>query len=363
MKPLRPLSWRPLRLRLGLAALLLIALLALWHTPGRQALLAGYLAAWWFWLGLSLGALANLWVHDLTGGAWGAPLRPLLVAAARQLPWLALLFLPLLAGVHTLYRWSLPGYLADDPLLSAKRWWLAQPFFQWRAVLYLALWCWLGTLAAIQRESARRAALGLLAYGFSVSLAAVDWLMSLEPRWAASGFGLLIGVGQMLSGFAFTIVCCVWLLPLQPALRYRDLGNLLLMYVLSWAYLAFTQYLIIWAENLPYEISWYLPRLHTGWRGVAETLILLHFFLPLLILLFRQAKDAPQRLGAIAAVLLATHMLDCAWLVLPSLPGLPASANWFTLLWLALLGVVWLVGWRDDWRRLAPTAPQENDHG
>jgi hypothetical protein len=169
----------------------------------------------------------------------------------------------------------------------------------------------------------------LLAYGFSVSLAGVDWIMSLQPEWYSSVFGWLAGTGQMLTGLALAV-----LLIDRGAARKRlpDLGNLLMMYVLTWAYLAYVQFLIIWAADLPHEIAWYLRRGAPGWQAVAWALVAAHFAGPLCILLSRHAKTAPALMGVLAGVLLAAHLLDCWWLVLPSVEHL--TRHW---LWLAPL--------------------------
>lgn len=312
-----------------LSVLLLVLVLAGagWLLDPR-ALLACYLAAWWFVAGTLLGGLANVWLHQLTGGAWGDTIRAPLLRAARWLPLACLLFLPVLAGLHLLYPWS--GASGVEPATAFRRWWLDPVFFTLRSLAYLLLWsllAWIETRASAR--SAARAAACLLAYGFSVGLASVDWIMSLQPSWYSSVFGWLTGTGQMLSGMALAL-----LLIDRGAARARlpDLGNLLLMYVMTWAYLAYVQFLIIWAADLPREIGWYLQRSAPGWQALAWTLLAVHGAVPVAILLSRQAKQAPRLLGALAAGLLAAHVLDCWWLVLPSVQGM--TRHW---LWLAPL--------------------------
>jgi hypothetical protein len=295
-------------------ALLVLAMAGIAWRPDLRALLAGYLALWWFGIGALLGGLANAWLHQLTGGAWGETIRPPLLRAARWLPLGCLLFLPVLLGMHMLYPWA--GGQVPEPATDFRRWWFNPVFFIVRSVLYLALWsllAWIETRA--RSRSAGRAAACLLAYGFSVSLAAADWIMSLQPEWYSSVFGWLAATGQMLAGLALAV-----LLIDREAERKRlpDLGNLLMMYVLTWAYLAYVQFLIIWAADLPREIAWYLRRDTPIWHAVAWGLLALHGAGPLVILLSRRAKQAPRVLGVLAAVLLAAHVLDCWWLVLPS---------------------------------------------
>ncbi len=290
-----------------------------------RALLASYLAAWWFVAGALLGGLANVWLHQLTGGAWGETIRGPLLRAARWLPLACILFLPVLLGAPLLYPWQ--HGVPDGAFRQA---WLSPVFFTVRSVIYLLLWSVLAIVETRARtRSPLRAAVCLLAYGFSVSLAAVDWIMSLQPAWYSSVFGWLAGTGQMLTGLALAV-----LLIDRGAARKRlpDLGNLLMMYVLTWAYLAYVQFLIIWAADLPHEIAWYLRRGAPGWQAVAWVLVVGHFAGPLCILLSRHAKTAPALMGVLAGALLAAHLLDCWWLVLPSVDHL--TPHW---LWLAPL--------------------------
>lgn len=291
--------------------------------PG--GLLAAWLATWWFVTGALLGGLANVWLHQLTGGAWGEAVRAPLLRAARWLPLACLLFLPVLLGMHALYPW-LGHAPSGKPEEAFRDWWLSPGFFIARSIGYLLLWsalAWIETRS--RRRSAGRAAACLLLYGVSVSLAALDWIMSLQPHWYSSVFGWLAGAGQMLAGMALAVV-----LADREAIRVRlpDLGNLLLMYVLLWGYLSYSQFLVIWAADLPHEISWYLRRSSGLWKTVAWVLAATHLFAPLALLLARRAKKAPQVMGVLAGGLLAAHLLDCWWLVLPSVEGLTLRGLW-----------------------------------
>jgi hypothetical protein len=344
----------PLPLAVSVAALAIC--LAGVLVDARMAL-ASYLTAWLFALGLSLGALANLMLHALTGGRWGVPLYPALIVAVRLLPLLALLSIPLLVGADVLYPWA-SG--APHTLPAGKSWWLNRNFFMGRWIVYLLIWNVLGAAwlrawrAGRSAASAHRltviSAAGLIVYGFTMSLAAVDWIASLVPQWKSSGFGLLVITGQMLAAMAFSIAVAARRDEAGNGDMARqdgiDLGNLLLMYVLLWAYLAFTQFLIIWAENLPHEISWYVPRLQTGWRWLGVFLVIFHFFVPLLILLSRHAKRSPQLLGRLAIAILIAHLVDVVWLVLPSLRPGGLLLSWTDPAgWLGV-GGVWLSAWR-----------------
>lgn len=325
--------------------------------------LRSYLFAFLFCLGLSLGAMANLMLHELTGGRWGIPLRPSLKAATRLVPLNILLFVPLLFGLPILYTWI--GSTSAE--LAAKHWWLNTPFFLARAATYLLVWTllawrWLSIDARCgeTRPPALRrwSALGLIVYGLTISLAAVDWIMSLMPEWYSTTFGLLVGTSQMLSGLALGVLACSVArlnrgAPERPTPdSLQDFGNLLLTYVMSWAYLAFTQYLIIWAEDLPKETSWYIPRVQTTWRWLSVTILLLQFALPFALLLLRVVKRTSSYLAPVALTLLAGQLLFDFYLVAPAMEPTGFSLTWSDLL--APLAVVGL--WLAAWLRNLPTA-------
>lgn len=278
-------------------------------------LLALWLAAWWWCLGLVLGAYVNAWMHRLTGGGWGAPFVLLVPRLARAVPWLLLALLPVALGAGVLYPWAADrawlGALAHPGFPSA---WLSQPFFTIRLLAYAAGW-WLVTRPGLLATKGRTAA-ALVAHVLLTSLAAVDLLMSLVPGWYSTAFALVVMSVQALSGAALATLLAA---RAGLAAPWRDLGNLQLMWVMSWAYLAFMQFLIIWAENLPREIAWYLPRLGGGWQYAALALVIVQLVLPFLALLFRRVKDDPARLRWVAAWLLAATAFDTLWTVLPSL--------------------------------------------
>lgn len=328
-----------------------------------------YLFSFLFCLGLSLGALANLMLHELTGGRWGTALRRPWTAAARLIPLTAVLFVPLLFGLPLLYHWI--GSHSSE--VQPKLWWLNRPFFLVRAAVYFLLWIvvawrWLSLAERTQdpRPPALRrwSALGLIVYGLTLSLAAVDWIMSLMPEWYSTTFGLLIVTSQMLSGMALAVVGCTFLDTRRAAgaphaTTLPDFGNLLLMYVMSWAYLAFTQYLIIWAEDLPKETQWFIPRVQTSWRWLTLTVLILQFAIPFALLLFRVIKRAPRYLGLLALSLLMAQLLFNFYLVTPAL-----KPDGFTVSWsdpvavLAVVGV-WVAAWLMQFTAARPPQPAQ----
>jgi hypothetical protein len=290
-----------------------------------RILLAGWLAAWWWALGLMLGAFVNGWMSRLTGGRWGEPVQAAALAGRQALPWLLLALVPLALAHRWLYPWADPasGWLRDIARPGFLRAWLSPGFFIARLVVYAVAWWWITQPASLLHKA--RAAASLIVHVLLTSLAAVDLLMSLVPGWFSTAFGLVVLSAQALSGAALAVL---WThgapgeathRPVEADVPVsRDLGNLLLMWVMSWAYLAFMQFLIIWSENLPREIAWYVPRLQTGWAGVGLALVIVQLVLPFLALLMRGIKDQPRRLVRVAMLLLAATALDTAWTVLPS---------------------------------------------
>ena len=312
--------------------------------------MASYLVAFLFCLGLSLGALANLMLHEVTGGRWGVALQHPWTAAARLIPLNVVLFIPLLLGLAQIYPWV-------DHGLASNAWWLNKPFFLVRAALYFAVWSVLAWrwLAIAKRSPELRppalrrwSAIGLIVYGLTISLAAVDWIMSLMPQWYSTGFGLLIGTSQMLSAMALGVAACARREDSTAPSTFLDFGNLLLTYVMTWAYLAFTQYLIIWAEDLPHEIAWYLPRVQTSWRWLTLSVVALQFALPFVVLLSRSIKRNRRPLGGLAVLLLVAQLLFSFYLVFPAVKPAGFDVSWSNALVSIAVVALWLIAWRHN---------------
>ncbi|OZI60848.1 hypothetical protein [Bordetella genomosp. 11] len=340
------------RTRSGLALLalgiVLLALCGLGAVLDPRACLAAWLTAWWFWAGPMLGAQATLWLQRLTGGAWIAPIAIPLDRLRAAIPVLVVLILPVLAWPGPLYPWARPGWVdtAGEPAFRAV--WFSHAGMALRVLGCAALWSVLARLDGSGRSVARRAgyaAAGLLLYAFTISLAAIDLLMSLTPQWYSTAFGFVVLTAQLKAAMA----AGAWKGARGSSDAARgDLGNLLLMYVMTWAYLAFTQFQIIWAENLPAEISWYLPRLQGPWQIMGIALAVAGFAVPTALLLSRPFKRSVTGLRAIAALLLAVSLCETAWWVLPSVAAsVSASARpsgwhvaWMLALALAGMGLL-----------------------
>lgn len=335
----------------ALGVVLLIGCLIAGRMAPQQVLLS-YLFAFVFFTGLSTGSLALLLTHVLTGGAWGEALHTPLWAAARTLPLQALLALPLLLGLRVLYPWMAPALLAHDELLRAQSWYLNAVFFVARTCICFLLW--LIVLALFRRGTASPeraktlpglAAVGLIIYALTTLVAATDWMMSLMPHWHSSIFGMTVATGWMLGAAALAMLRTTaggapQATPAPELLR--DFGNLLLMFVLAWSYLAFMQYLAIWIADQPAEISWYIPRTLTSWRWLAWFLIAFRFVVPFAVLLSRPAKQHRGWIGAVAAMLLVSQLADALWLVVPDLRTAGFSLRWSDLLAPAGMGALWI---------------------
>jgi hypothetical protein len=334
-----------------------------------------YLLAYLFWLGIPLGSLAVLMLHHLVGGAWGAVVRRVLESATRTLPLLVLLFVPLLLGLHDLYSWARPEVVVNDALLQRKSSYLNIPFFVLRSAGYLAVWLAVSYLLnawslAQDRTAAdpfeRRLRLlsgpGLVVYVLTATFASVDWAMSLEPHWFSTIYGILVIVGQLLATLAFAVLVTALLAEtpplsevISPAL-FPDLGNLLLAFVMIWAYMAISQFLIIWAGNLPEEITWYIQRTQGGWEWVGLALVLFYFTLPFLLLLSRGVKQRARFLAWVAATILVMHAVDLFWLVVPAFQPVGISLHWMDVVALLGMGGIWIAVfvWQLQGRALLP---------
>jgi hypothetical protein len=274
---------------------------------------------------------------------------------------LTVLFLPIVFGMNHLYEWTHADVVAGDAVLRHKQPYLNTPFFLVRAAFYFLVWNALAYFLnawsleqdrtgnpRIPRRMQVLSAGGLVGYGLTITFASFDWLMSLEPRWFSTIYGVLIMGGQGLSAMAFLIVAIVWLAR-RPPLRevvvpahLHDLGNLMLAFVMLWAYFSFSQYLIIWSGNLPEEITWYQHRLQTGWRLVAIALIVFHFVVPFCLLLSRAVKREGQILAAVALGILFARVIDLFWLIAPEFHKNGIAMSWLDLLLPLSLGAIWL---------------------
>jgi hypothetical protein len=320
-----------------------------------------YLVAYLFFTGIALGSLGLVSLNHVTGGRWGVVIRRICEAAMRTLPLLLVLFVPLLFGLGDLYEWASPEHVAHDALLQSKEPYLNVPFFIVRAVIYFGVWLvvarylvrWsrqqdeTGDPALVQRLQFLGRG-GLLLYSLTMTFAAIDWAMSLEPHWYSTIFGILMIGGQVLSAFAFVIPVLLLVADREPfdhfvtTEQFHDLGKLMLAFVMLYAYFAFSQFLIIWSGNLPEETPWYLSRLRGGWQYLALLVLFLQFVLPFVVLLSRNLKRNARRLAAVALIVLAARLLDLFWLITPAFSPEHVSIHWMDVAAVFGIGGLWL---------------------
>lgn len=352
--PVRPQTDKPVRRRtagpwrhglpLLCAGILLLALCALGALLDARGFMAAWLTAWWFWVGLALGAQATLWLQRLTGGAWIVPIAIPLDRLRAAIPAIGILVLPVLAWPGLIYPWARAGWVDTATEQAFRQFWFTHAGLALRVVACVLVWSILARIDGRAGGAARRAgyaAAGLLLYAFTISVAAVDLLMSLTPEWYSTAFGFVVLTAQLQAATA----AGAWQGARASSRSLRgDLGNLLLMYVLTWAYLAFTQFQIIWAENLPAEISWYVPRLQGAWEAMGIVMVVAGFAVPTALLLSRAFKRSAAGLRALAGLLLAVAVCQAAWWVLPSVGAaagpLSVHAAWMLVLALTGMGLV-----------------------
>jgi hypothetical protein len=337
------------------------ALLALGWFLDSSRFFQAYLMAYTFWLGFGVGSLAVAFIQFLTGGAWGIAVRRVAEAGAATLWLLALLFVPLLLGLPELYPWARPAEVNLDPLLQYKSAYLNVPFFVIRAAAYLLCWCVLSVLLNrwsrdqdetgephARRRLQRLSIVGAMALGLTVSFAAIDWLMSLEPHWYSTVYGAMVSVGMVLTAYAFMVLVVIWhgsRSPLEPLVTpslLNDLGSLLLTFLMLWAYMAYFQYLLIWSGNLTEEIPWFVRRLEGSWQIVALIAAVGGFAVPFSLLLFRGLKRDPRWLAVIAGLLLCMRLVTNLWLVMPVFQPTGFAIHWLDPVAVIALGGLWL---------------------
>jgi hypothetical protein len=328
-----------------------------------QQFFRSYLLGYLFWIGIPLGCFALIMLYHMVGGVWGFSIRRLLETGVQTFPLMAVLFLPVLGGVRLVYIWAQPGAMAAEDIAGGHAWYLSLPIFTLRAIIYFAIWIAAGTFLnkwSLEQDrtadpsTTRRLRMlsgpGLVLYGLTVTFASIDWGMSLEPEWHSTIYGMMYMVGFILEALTFILIAEYRLSGREPLSRAaspthsHDLGNLVLTFVILWTYLNFSQFLIIWAENLTDEIPWYLHRTVGGWQVVAFALILFLFALPFLILLSRAAKRRAATLSALALGIFIMRFVDLFWLIVPAFHPAGFALHWMDLLLPIGLGGVWLWG-------------------
>jgi len=296
-----------------------------------------WLAATVAWSGWPLGSITLLLIHALTGGRWGDALAPALRFGVATLPLLALLIIPVLLTLSALYPWARSG------AHMSNRFYLNVPFFAGRGVLYLIVWFGLGALALRGRSLARIAPPGLILLALTMTFAAIDLTMSLDPEFSSSIYGMLACSGVVLLALSLGVAVAG---ATVPGATLPDLGKLLLALVVLWTYLDFMQLLIVWQSDLVSEAPWYRVRMHGFW-GIAMAVIAAgHFLLPFAILLFPRMQGNRRVVVGVASLLVVMEILRTWWTVLPAVPR---GVSWIDFA--CVLGVGGMAAGVALWRR------------
>jgi hypothetical protein len=347
---------------------------------GVSQFFRSYLIGYIFWVGVTLGCLGLLMLQHVISGAWGLVIRRVLEAGTRTLPLMLLLFLPIaIFGLTHLYEWmhikEIPEGTLLRRILEAKKPYLNPVFFLIRAAIYFAIWFGLMFLLnkwsaeqdrTAERKYARQMQIisgpGIILFVLTVTFASVDWVMSLNPEWFSTIYGLLYVAGWTLSAFSLVIAAMVYFSMRKPlegvvqASHFHDLGKLLLAFVMLWAYFAFSQFLIIWSGNIPEETKWYLHRLRGGWGWIGVGLVILHFALPFMLLLSRDLKRNARKLATIAGLIFLMRLIDVFWLVAPEFNRAHFRFSWMDAAAPIAFGGLWVAFF--IWQlRLRPLLP------
>ncbi len=293
-----------------------------WFNP--SAFFQAYLFAALAGLSPAMGCLLLVFIHRMTGGAWGHTLAPALSGGCRMVPWALLFCVPLFLGLGHLYPWAAPGSLNEPTraLLAKHAAYFSRPAFIGRAAGYAAA-CFGLLWLAHRRQAAWTGPVGMMVYVVTAYLLGVDWVMSLEPGWSSTGFPVIFMAGQALSALAFCIAATILAgSPGGPDANdraiWKDLGNLLLGALMFWAYVAYSQFLVVWSGNLPAQAAWYLHRNAGGWHYLLIALAVLQLLVPVLLLLSNRVKRRSRLFAALAGGVLLGQAVYLYWLILPA---------------------------------------------
>ena len=352
-----------------------LALSAVGYFVDAKHFFHAYLVSFVFWVTIGLGALFFTMLHHLTNARWSVVLRRLSENVMSTLPLMALFAIPLLFGMHDLYHWTHAEEVAADPILQGKAGYLNTTFFIIRLVFYFSVWFFvtrfLNKISDRQDEGGdedfrlklrKVSAPGMLLFAITVSFAAFDWLMSLDPHWYSTIYGAYFYSGSFLAGLSFFVVTAVyqhhkgWLTETITVEHFHDLGKLMFAFIIFWGYMAFSQYFLIWYANLPEETVWYMDRWVGAWVPVSLVIVFGHFAIPFIALVFRATKRKPLFLAAVSLWLLVMHWVDMYWLVFPNIYHHGAHFSWMDITTVAGIGgvFIWYFWRRHTARPLVP---------
>jgi len=350
-----------LPLAIGIAGLVVSAVG--WATDSHQFYFS-YLIGWSFCLSIALGAYFFVVIQHLTKARWSVVVRRIPETLMWSFPLLAILSIPVILGMHDLYHWTHadlldPASPTYDPLIAGKASYLNTPFFLARLAFYFIVWTFISHKlyslslrqdvdpdASIPKKLRKYSAIGLALGAISTAFAGMDILMSLDPHWFSTIFGIYFFAGSFMVIMAIMALTGMLLQRfgmLKGVIKvdhYQDLGKFLFGFTVFWAYIAFSQYMLIWYGNLPEETLFYRHRLEHGWETFSAVLLLGHFILPFIILIGRWAKRLMPLLGFMCVWMIVMHWFDYFWVAAPVLHGDHATMSLYDIsAWLGLFGI------------------------
>lgn len=346
--------------------LLIILLSGIGYFADSPQFFYSYLVAWVFWISIGLGALFFVMLNHLTGAVWSMVLRRMSETIMIALPYMAILFIPIIFGMHDLYHWTHEDVVVNDSILSQKVGYLNVPFFIIRSAVYFLAWYLIARKlykTSIEQDNNPKetqiktmrkvSGPGMVVFALTSSFAAFDWLMSLDAHWYSTIFGLYFFAGGLLAALAGMAIFGIYLrakgilaetITLE---HYHDLGKLMFAFTIFWGYMAFSQYFLIWYANIPEETIWFMHRWEGSWKVFSLTLVFGHFLLPFLALMTRAAKRNLNLLGLMSIWLLIMHWIDLYWIILPTHSHHGIHLSWMDLtLFLGIGGVFMGIIWK-----------------
>jgi hypothetical protein len=335
---------------IGLSVVGIIGLAAVYAVSGMERMMADYLLGFWFFTGISVTCVFFSALQFLVRAGWSASIRRIAENFTGLVPIAIIGLIPIVVNIlshHSIYEWSHAGVLTTDPVLAKKAPWFDITFFLCRLAGYAALWFLMakfvignslkqdssGADISPTRKNWKRAAPWVLNYAITITFASFDLLMSLEPHWFSTIWGVYTFAGHFVGALA-----CITLLTVAlynaghlrqyiTAEHFHDLGKLMFAFSVFWTYIAFSQYFIIWYANLPEETIYFTYRLEAGWQYVGFALVIMHFIVPFMVLLRQDVKRKTTVLVAAAIIILVSHFIDLAWIILPAVQKVASHGN------------------------------------
>jgi len=327
---------------------LIVAVVGYFVDPTRSAF--NNLIILMFLISVGLGSLFLVALEYIGGAVWSTPFRRITEFFAAVLFILPFFIIPVYFNIHDMFHWTHVEEVLKDKILSGKSAYLNEGFFTIRIVLFFAIWIFFYLILtrnskkqdttldqSLTKKNIKISAIFMPFFGITLTLASIDWIMSLEPHWFSTIFGIYYFSGTILTALAVTTFMVVYLnekgLLVKGLKRdhYYSLGALLFAFINFWAYIAFSQFLLIYYANLPEETYWFIARTEGSWVFVTILLGVVHFLVPYIGLLSQPSKMNPKRLKFMAVWILCAHLLDMYWLIMPTFSKDGAAFGWMEL--------------------------------